>query len=230
MRPSFSFGASSRRARQHRRWVAIAGSLGLHIALVAAPGLGRPGQLWAPAALPLTVRLEHRAAVPEKAAGPEAVDAYPAPAPRTDPPARGAPTRSAFDGDVSRTRRVSAFESRSEPASEPASEPLLQPHSPDYYTAQELDVYPSLRQPLQLDWQDRDAPGAGLTALVTLDETGAVEQVAILEATVERAAQAAVHGALAVARFSPALKEGRAVKSRIVLRIERGVEALARVR
>lgn len=135
------------------------------------------------------------------------------------------PTAPGFDGDVSRTRPISVPESRSGSETE-----QLQRHSADYYTAQELDVYPSLRQPLQLDWQDRDAPGAGLTALVTLDETGAVEEVAILEATVERAAQAAVHGALAVARFSPALKEGRAVKSRIVLRIEPRVEALARLR
>lgn len=136
------------------------------------------------------------------------------------------PIAPGFDGDVSPTRPVNVPESGS--GSE--TEPLLQPHSADYYTAQELDVYPSLRQPLQLDWQGRDAPGAGLTALLTLDETGAVEHVAILEATVERAAQAAVHGALVAARFSPALKEGRAVKSRIVLRIEPGVEALARLR
>jgi protein TonB len=96
-----------------------------------------------------------------------------------------------------------------------------------YYTVHELDVYPTLRQPLNIDWKSSPEPG-WLTVGLTVDETGVVEDAAVVGASPDREAEAALLAALRLARFTAALKDGRAVRSRIFLRVRLGAETLAR--
>lgn len=126
----------------------------------------------------------------------------------------GAPGQSAFGAEKS---------SRSE-----AREDLPPPRpSPVYYTAHELDVYPTLREPLNITWEEGSQPG-WLTVGLTLDETGVIEEVSMLDASLDRGAEATLREALHAARFTAALKDGRAVKSRIFVRIRFGAGTLAR--
>lgn len=99
--------------------------------------------------------------------------------------------------------------------------------SPIYYTAHELDVYPTLREPLNINWAGSLEPG-WLTVGLSLDETGVVEEISMLDASVDRGTEAVLREALRAARFTAALKDGRAVKSRIFVRVRFGTDTLAR--
>jgi len=94
-----------------------------------------------------------------------------------------------------------------------------------YYSARELDVYPAPLAPLVGNLPPAAARSHGHALLaIMLDATGAVTQVQLLEA--EPAGHFDDDGVQAIAstRFTPALKNGRAVKTRIVVRIDYGAE------
>jgi hypothetical protein len=93
----------------------------------------------------------------------------------------------------------------------------------EYYSAHELDVYPQLRAPLNIGLGDVMGEGR-LTVSLTLSEAGIVEEV-MLNGEPPRIVEARVRDALRESRFSPALKDGRPVKSRITLNIENRVNA-----
>ena len=85
-----------------------------------------------------------------------------------------------------------------------------------FYAAEELDVLPRLLAALDLQRLENAAEGAeGIRVVLRIDERGFVKDVEI--SAPGRRAREALRAELAAARFAPALKEGRAVRSRIVL-------------
>jgi protein TonB len=97
------------------------------------------------------------------------------------------------------------------------SEPIPAPVDPVYYAARELDVYPVPIEPLRVPV---DSPARGwVRVLAMVDETGAVTRSEIFDsdppAILDETALAVIRGA----RFSPARREGRAVRSRILIEL-----------
>ncbi len=99
-----------------------------------------------------------------------------------------------------------------------------------YYAARELDVYPALKAPLELRPAPH-APAAGMRGgallLVLIDAHGNVDEVSIVEAEPRGNFEEDARRALLTARFTPALKNGRAVKSRLLIRVDHGGEGAA---
>jgi periplasmic protein TonB len=97
---------------------------------------------------------------------------------------------------------------------------------PTYYPARELDVYPALAAALDLrplnDARD-DLKGRALL-LVLIDAQGLVDEVSVVEPGPAAQFDEAAKHALREARFTPALKHGRAVRSRILVNIAYGPE------
>ena len=112
------------------------------------------------------------------------------------------------------------------PAEHPSPEPEVSTTSlpdPFHYAARELDVYP---QPL-----DRIEPaypqtaltgeiGGYVTLLLLIDENGRVTEVSVVDASPQEVFDQSALQALAATRYSPAQKGGRAVRSRILIKID----------
>jgi TonB family protein len=94
---------------------------------------------------------------------------------------------------------------------------------PTYYPARELDVYPALAAALDLRPLNdaRDLKGRALL-LVLIDAQGLVDEVSVVEPGPAAQFEEAAKHALREARFTPALKHGRAVRSRILVDISIG--------
>jgi protein TonB len=89
---------------------------------------------------------------------------------------------------------------------------------PNYYPARELDDYPRPLAPLRID---RPAhAGAGEVRLeLLIDERGVVRDVAYVGAAPRSEAEVALRAMLAAIHFMPARKDGRAVKSRVLISV-----------
>ena len=88
-----------------------------------------------------------------------------------------------------------------------------------YFTAEELDVYPRLRVPLQPELGAILETPTRILVQVSVSREGVVEEVAIIEGGAQPAMRRALEAKLRVARFRPALKDGRPVGSRIIMSI-----------
>jgi protein TonB len=88
-----------------------------------------------------------------------------------------------------------------------------------YFTAEELDVYPRLRVPLQPELGAIPGTPTRILVQVSVSREGVVEEVAIIEGGAQPAMRRALEAKLRVARFLPALKDGRPVGSRIIMSI-----------
>lgn len=103
------------------------------------------------------------------------------------------------------------------------------PEGPDltYYPAKQLDVYPALSAPLDLRYRGK-AADAGVTGrallLVLIDEIGSVRDVSVVEAEPANTFEDDAKRALQSARFSPAYRNGRTVRSRVLIEVNYGVE------
>jgi protein TonB len=96
--------------------------------------------------------------------------------------------------------------------------------SPDttYYTIRQLDIYPVPMEPLRLTHLAPNLTGEGrLRAVVELhiSETGVVDAAKVIEAHPAGYLEGQLATFLA-ARFTPAVRDGRAVRSRVVVRID----------
>lgn len=94
---------------------------------------------------------------------------------------------------------------------------------PEYYPARQLDVYPALVQPVNLDYPRHaanDNVGGRVVLMVLIDETGGVRELSIIEAGPGRFFEDSLRATFAEARFSPARKDGRAVKSRVLIGVD----------
>ena len=109
-----------------------------------------------------------------------------------------------------------------EPIVELSSEesPLLEVPDLAFHPAGELDVYPlALRQVVPQIPEAASARGT-VTLLLMIDEFGKVNDARLLDSEPEGRYDEAVMQAYARAVFSPAQKDGRVVRSRIVLRVD----------
>ena len=101
------------------------------------------------------------------------------------------------------------------------------PHStiPDlvHYPAKDLDIYPQVLKRITPDFPQsaRDAQVAGsVTLLVLIDEAGRVVGLSVMDAAPEGVFEQAAQRALENTAFYPAQKDGRPVRSRILIKVE----------
>jgi hypothetical protein len=88
-----------------------------------------------------------------------------------------------------------------------------------YYPLQQVDVFPAPVAPLALAALENGAAPGRILVLVSIDEAGVVSDAVLIEGG-SASVEAALRSVLLPARFTPALKNGRAVKSRVVLSVE----------
>jgi protein TonB len=167
----------------------------------------------------ITARLEPAAADSEPAAESVALVPEPAPAPVTDLPQKSIEPKT---------------EPKTEAKAEPprAKEPVSSPSSgielpfirdPTYYSAKQLDVYPQPLAPIRLDYPESAASAkvdGRLLVLVLIDEFGVVNEVSVVESQPQGYFEEAAVASFRAARFSPAQRQGHAVKSRVMLRVK----------
>jgi len=91
-----------------------------------------------------------------------------------------------------------------------------------YYGARQLDVYPVLTGGLDLSGVGATGAAARVLVLVLIDADGRVNDVSVVEAEPRGAFDESARGAFASARFKPALKDGRPVKSRLLVEVDFG--------
>ena len=103
------------------------------------------------------------------------------------------------------------------------------PNAPDltYYAARQLDVYPRLLAPLDLRYRGKaaaDGVSGRVRLLLLIDETGVVRDASIVEAEPPQYFEEEASQALVGAPFAPAYRNGRAVRSRVLIEVNYGVE------
>jgi len=185
---------------------ALALSALAHWALLATPFIEtrRPGA--APSAIdaPMTVRFAPPlGAVPDSPAATDAVESR----------LPGPPTSNSG-------RAGSHYLPATEVAPPHAEAPVvLRILDPNYYSARELDAYPHPARPLELE---RLSGAGSIRVQLLIDEHGVVTDLSLIEAGTASRLDDALRTALAAARFIPARKDGRAVRSRIVLSVGPG--------
>jgi len=89
-----------------------------------------------------------------------------------------------------------------------------------YYGASELDRYPVPEQPVNLYMVDGEGLPFRVRLLVRIDHIGRVVDFSILVADPPGIFGAAAGESLRATRFTPASKDGRPVKSRIILELQ----------
>lgn len=109
------------------------------------------------------------------------------------------------------------------PRPAPATAAPVQPtaaEGPDlrFYLARELDQYPA---PLQ-DLERMVAPASRIRLWVSIDQAGQVVAVEVVDAGAAAAPGPVLRDRLFATRFSPGWRDGRPVKSRVLLEFGRG--------
>ena len=98
--------------------------------------------------------------------------------------------------------------------------PLIE--DPKYYPALEVDVHPTALQNIQPFYPD-EAASANVTGsvvlLLLLDESGKVQELSVEEANPPGIFEQSALDAFRNARFSPAQRNGRVVKSRMRIKV-----------
>ena len=92
-----------------------------------------------------------------------------------------------------------------------------------HYPAKDLDLYPQALKRITPAYPQpaRDAQVSGsVTLLVLIDEAGRVVGTSVMDSAPDGVFEQAAQQALADAAFFPAQKDGRAVRSRILMKIE----------
>lgn len=92
-----------------------------------------------------------------------------------------------------------------------------------HYPAKDLDVYPQALTRITPEYPQaaRDAQVAGsVTLLVSIDEAGRVIGISVMDAAPEGVFEQAAQQALENTAFYPAQKDGRTVRSRILIKVE----------
>ena len=94
---------------------------------------------------------------------------------------------------------------------------------PTFYTAKEVDVHPRALSeivPLYPAQATRNGQTGSVTLSLKLDETGAVQDVSVTDATPPGVFDQSALDAFHNAHFAPAYKAGRAVKSLVVIKVK----------
>lgn len=97
---------------------------------------------------------------------------------------------------------------------------LPQPQDPTYHASRSLDVFPARLTPLNLAAIRAVMLESGSArATLLIDEAGIVNEVTSVEGAPHTSAEQAIRELFLAARFSPALKDGRVVKSRVLVNL-----------
>ena len=99
---------------------------------------------------------------------------------------------------------------------------LLVPADAAWYEVKDLDVLPRALTPLRPTYPSMDGKaqsGGTVILLVLIDETGQVREVSAVKADPEADLGPAAIATFADARFSPGQRDGRAVRSRMLVRV-----------
>ena len=98
--------------------------------------------------------------------------------------------------------------------------PLLE--DPTWYPAKQVDVHPTALHPIKPVYPDEGGEKGvegNVVLLLLIDEAGAVKEATVMEANPEGIFEESALAAFREARFAPAQKNGRAVKSRVLIRV-----------
>lgn len=98
--------------------------------------------------------------------------------------------------------------------------PLIE--NPTWYPAKQVDVHPAALHPIKPDYPDKAAEQGvegSVVLLLLIDEAGRVKEATVAEANPEGYFEASALAAFRPARFAPAQRQGRAVKSRVLIRV-----------
>lgn len=98
--------------------------------------------------------------------------------------------------------------------------PLIE--DPTWYPAKQVDVHPTalyLIKPAYPDKAAEQGKEGSVVVLLLIDEAGGVKEVTVAEAEPEGYFEESALSAFRNARFVPAQKNGRAVKSRVLIRV-----------
>jgi len=112
------------------------------------------------------------------------------------------------------------------PAGDRSPEPeVLTASLPDrvHYAARELDVYPqplNRIEPVYPQTALAGEIGGSVTLLLLIDESGRVTDVSVVDASPQDVFEESALRALAATAYSPAQKSGRAVRSRILVKVD----------
>jgi protein TonB len=111
-----------------------------------------------------------------------------------------------------------------EPAA-PAGGEVAAANIPDpvHYPAKDLDVYPKAAKriaPVYPEMAHDSRVAGSVTLLVLIDEAGRVVDTSVMDATPEGVFEQAAQHVLANAAFYPAQKEGRVVRSQVLIKVE----------
>lgn len=109
----------------------------------------------------------------------------------------------------------------SAPSSAQGNAAYTQVSDPTYYGARSLDVYPQALTTLHLNVPSVTRAPGKVQATVWIDESGTVNEVRAVEASVAELAHAA-RELLLRTRFTPAAKDGRAVKAQLLVSLDYG--------
>jgi protein TonB len=177
---------------------ALAASALAHWVLLSAPpaDLGWRRATPGPNGVPITVRLT------------------PAPVPVPDVPERQK-AREKWGQEKRGQARFTASASQGQKI-EPG--PFFQAPDPNYYPARELDEYPRPLVPLRVD-RPAGAGGGAVRLEVLIDERGVVREAVFAGSGGPGSAEEVLRAALTATPFLPARKDGRAVKSRLLMSI-----------
>jgi protein TonB len=205
-----------------RLLIAVVASAALHLTLVFGVAVRTP----LPESFPIVARLEAGIPVPHASVVPTLSVAT---APRHAQGAAPAKRR------ASEAQREWTSLSRPGPRMQgEATLPAVQPDSalpdiemvaladPTWYQPDQLDVYPRILSALQAAYPTHakeERIGGEVTMLVSIDERGTVQDVSVAQAAPAGYFEAAAIAALRSARFDPARKDGRSVRSRLLVRV-----------
>lgn len=133
------------------------------------------------------------------------------------------PPAQAVPGDSAKSQAEQHKPGLPEAAASPTLVDAPLPLDPTYYPAREVDEHPALVSQVRPAYPARavDADIKGdVLVLFMLNENGSVDEVSVLEENPPGYGfDAAVNEWLKQARFKPAVRKGRAVKSRVVYRV-----------
>jgi len=91
---------------------------------------------------------------------------------------------------------------------------------PTWYTAKDLDVYPQALAPVDPPYPASISDVTGeVTVLLAIDEFGVVQDSSVVTAQPPGYFEQSAIGAFRTARFAPAQRDGRPVRSRVVVKV-----------
>jgi protein TonB len=217
-----------------RLLVALLASAALHLSLMYGVAVRTPPQ---PAAEPILARIDRAPSPlhdPPRRAGPPPSTVPPGPMQRRvhDAVATPAPPQPASSGAGALLEPAPPHAAEADPpawrtantasaedALPPVEMPLLA--DPTWYSAAQLDVFPVAREPVRPSYPQGEAAASGgvVTLLLRIDEAGRVHECSVVEARPQAVFDEAALAAFRAAQFLPGRKDGRAVRSRVLVKV-----------